>query len=134
MQSIEKRFISFSLFLSLALAAAGGFAAIPVANGPGVIWHGDFEGGDASLNGSCGMGDGYCRAETMRSGQIQIVQNPLAEGQLAARFEVRHDDVYTDSRGVTYSESRTLMDPSNAAWVSEGDERWYRWQVWLAAD
>jgi hypothetical protein len=110
-------------------------AAIGLYTNPGVIWRADFEPGLPSLNGNCNLGsDGFCRAEIVRTDQIQMVANPVAQGRTAARYEVKWPDVYTDASGSTYSDSRTLMDPSLSAWEDEGNDRWYRWQVYLPLD
>src|SRR6266850_893692 len=92
---------------------------------PDVIWRGDFEDGPSSLTGHCGPGENqWCSPNVIRPQQIQVVQDPVAQGRYAARFEVRYGDVYKD-----YSDARSLMSGPSTLWESEGNERWYRWQV-----
>jgi hypothetical protein len=117
----------FSLFAPVA-RADGPIGLYP--DSPDLVWRGDFEGGYASLQGNCDLGrDGYCISETIRPEQIQIVENPVAQGHLAARFEVRYGDVFS-----YYSDSRSLLDPSLSGYFGEGDDLWYRWQIFLPQD
>ena len=117
----------------IAIASVGissaSIAAIPIPT-TGIIWHGDFDGQGGVLSGNCGTTqDGYCQRLTVRDAQIQFSQNPLAEGQFSARFETGYGD---DFPGM--SDSRALLNPSLAAYSSEGMDQWYRWQVFLPAD
>jgi hypothetical protein len=103
---------------------------------PDVIWRGDFERGVASLRNNCYSAlDGWCVPEIVRPEQIQIVENPVAQGKYAARFEVKYGDVYTNPfTKVTYSGSRSLISGPDVTYEDEGSERWYRWQVLLPLD
>ena len=103
-------------------AADSAFAA----NDPDVVWQGNFDDGPSSLGGHCSVGDnGWCHAQTIRAGQIQLVNPPAFGGTgLAARMEVKYGDVYP-----TYSDERTLITPPLSMWESDGNERWYRWQA-----
>jgi polysaccharide lyase-like protein len=92
---------------------------------PDVIWKGDFEAGASSLTGHCASGDDqFCATQTIRSQQIQVVQDPVAQGRYAARFEVKFGDVYSN-----YSDSRSVITGPISLWENEGNERWYRWQA-----
>src|SRR5690348_3207163 len=55
------RCIWFTIFSLVSLFSFASFATIPVSNT--AIWHGDFDGVGAQLNGPCTNGDGYGRAE-----------------------------------------------------------------------
>jgi hypothetical protein len=114
--------------ISVGISAAAA-ATIPIPT-TGIIWHGDFDGQGGVLSGNCGTTqDGYCLDRTARPEQIQVVQSPLAEGQFSGRFETHYGDVYPG-----LSDSRALLEPSLAAYQSEGTEQWYRWQVFLPTD
>jgi Polysaccharide lyase len=109
-----------------ALLAGAARAAIPAyPDNPDVLWRGDFEEGVSSLTGNCDYGmNGWCREQTVRSQQIQIVDDPVFEGHHAVRFEVKYGDVFPGM-----SDERSLMSPPITLWEDEGNERWYRWQV-----
>src|SRR5438105_14055960 len=84
-------------------------ALIPITTGPDIVWHGDFDGAGAVLSGNCNFGmDGYCSEEVNRTAQVQILTSPLAEGQHAAYFEVKHGDFYPPPPN-NYSENRALL-------------------------
>ncbi|MFL5364522.1 MAG: polysaccharide lyase [Myxococcales bacterium] len=92
---------------------------------PDVLWRGNFEDGATSLSGHCAQGqDGFCREQSVRSEQIQVVQDPVNEGRYAARFEVKYGDVMSG-----YSDERALLSPPETLWEDEGSDRWYRWQM-----
>jgi Polysaccharide lyase len=118
--------------LSLIVAAAAALigstahAAQPAyTENPDVLWKGNFEDGATSLSGHCAQGqDGFCREQSVRSEQIQVVQDPVNEGRYAARFEVKYGDIMSG-----YSDERALLTPPETLWEDEGSERWYRWQV-----
>jgi hypothetical protein len=134
------RRIAYLLCLGLTvLFGAAAYAGGPIGlypSAPDLVWRGDFEGSSGSLRGNCVLGaDGYCISETIRPEQIQIVENPVAQGRFAARFEVKYGDVFTNPyNGVTYSDSRSLLDPSPSGYFGEGEDLWYRWQVLLPSD
>ena len=110
-----------TLLASFALAAAFGARAQTA----DVIWTADFEAGAASLTGNCLAGqNGWCNDQIIRPQQLQIVQDPVAQGHNAVRVEVKYGDVYGG-----YSWSRSLMTGPGSLWEDEGSERWYRWQV-----
>lgn len=113
-------------FLVLAAAIAPAFAAAAQQSPDSdIIWRGDFEAGASSLQGNCSAGqDGWCNQQTVRKEQIQIVDDPVAQGHHAARFEVKYGDVYSN-----YSDSRSVMSGPINLWEDEGNERWYRWQA-----
>jgi hypothetical protein len=118
--------LSFALAAAAALVATAATAAQPAyPDNPDVIWKGNFEEGASSLSGSCSAGqNGFCGIQTVRAGQIQVVDNPVFEGRHAARFEVKYGDQYNG-----YSDSRSLITPPVSMWEDEGNERWYRYQV-----
>jgi hypothetical protein len=111
------------LILALSLLAP----ALPAAaqTDPDVIWKGDFDDGPSSLAGHCNAGDNqWCNTQTMRAQQIQVVEDPVAQGRYAARFEVKFGDVFS-----YYSDSRSLITGPASLWENEGNDRWYRWQA-----
>src|SRR4051812_49432440 len=91
---------------AMLLASSGSFAAMPVPSGPDVIWRGGFDGTAGMVRAGCDLEDGYDRALIVRQQQFQITSNPVAEGQSAARFEVKFGDVYPNM-----SDSRALLEP-----------------------
>jgi len=113
-----------NLILAIAAVLVPAFCAAAQTD-PDVIWRGGFENGTASLTGNCSAGqDEWCATQTIRPQQIQIVPDPVAQGNTAARFEVKFGDAYS-----YYSDSRTLMTGPETLWENEGDEKWYRWQA-----
>jgi len=123
---VQKLSLARALAAAAALVASSASAAQPAyADNPDIIWKGNFEEGAGSLSGHCTAGqNGFCNAQTVRSQQIQIVDDPVFEGHHAARFEVKYGDQYNG-----YSDSRSLLTPPDSLWEDEGSERWYRWQV-----
>lgn len=113
-------------FLFLAAAAAvPAFSAMAQAADPNVIWKGDFEAGPSSLTGHCNAGDDqWCTTQTIRAQQLQVMPDPVAQGQAALRVEVKYGDIFNG-----YSDSRSLLSGPPALWEDEGNERWYRWQA-----
>src|SRR5690349_17579938 len=99
---------------------------------PGAAWRGDFENaplgtGYTANNCAGGAVEGWAGFQIVRPEQLQIVNNPVAEGSKAALLQVQYGDKYS-----TYSDSRTLMDPCEPQnFVYDGDRRSYRWQVFL---
>lgn len=92
---------------------------------PNVIWTGGFESGISSLTGHCSSGQNeWCATQTIRSQQVQVLSDPVAQGSTAARFEVKYGDVFNG-----YSDSRTLITGPSTLWEDEGSDRWYRWQA-----
>ncbi len=119
--SMEK---SRRLILVLAFLVPG-LPVVAQQTDPDVIWKGDFEAGASSLTGHCSAGDDqWCAVEAVRSQQIQVVEDPVAQGRYAVRFEVKYGDVVS-----YYSDSRSLMTGPTTLWENEGNERWYRWQA-----
>jgi hypothetical protein len=120
--------MKLSQLAAAAVVFLAGSATEPAfgANDPDVIWKGDFDDGTSSIGGHCNYGDnGWCGVQTIRSGQIQLVNSPAFDGHgLAARLEVKFGDVYS-----TYSDERTIITPPVSMWEDEGNERWYRWQA-----
>jgi hypothetical protein len=120
--------MKLSQLAAAAVVFLAGSAAEPAfaATDPDVIWQGNFDDGMSSIGGHCNYGEnGWCGVQTIRAGQIQVVNPPAFEGHgLAARMEVKYGDVYS-----TYSDERTLISPSLSMWEDEGNDRWYRWQV-----
>ncbi|MFL5376694.1 MAG: polysaccharide lyase [Myxococcales bacterium] len=118
--------LALTFAAAAALVASASQAAIPAyPDNPDVLWRGDFEEGFGSLTGHCTYGDnGWCNEQSVRSQQIQIVDNPVFEGHNAVRFEVKYGDQYKG-----YSDERSLLSPPDTLWEDEGNERWYRWQV-----
>ena len=113
------------LFIAAAAAAATAVPAKAQSADPDVIWRGDFEAGASSLTGHCTAGeDQWCRTQTIRAQQLQVVPDPVAQGGYALRVEVKYGDVYNG-----YSESRSLLTGPTTLWEDEGNERWYRWQA-----
>jgi hypothetical protein len=120
--------MKLSQLAAAAVVFLAGSATEPAfaANDRDVIWQGNFDDGVSSIGGHCSAGDnGWCGVQTIRAGQIQLVDSPAfgAHG-VAARLEVKYGDVYS-----TYSDSRTILTPPVSMWEDEGNERWYRWQV-----
>jgi len=121
-------------FAAVAVALTAGTAARAAqpayTQNPDVLWKGNFEDGATSLSGHCSNGqDGFCREQSVRSEQIQVVQDPVNEGRYAARFEVKYGDVMNG-----YSDERALLSPPSTLWEDEGNERWYRWQIMWPQD
>jgi Polysaccharide lyase len=111
------------LFIAAA-AAASAFSAVAQTD-PDVVWKGDFEGGASSFTGHCSAGDDqWCKTQMIRPQQIQAFPDPVAQGQTAARIEVKYGDVFNG-----YSDSRSLLTGPPQLWEDEGSERWYRWQT-----
>jgi hypothetical protein len=125
------------LFLSNMANAAG---PIGLYTDPNIKWHGDFEApggglapGDNWTDAYCGPGvrDKWCKVQFVRPEQFQVVSDPVAQGNSALRVEVKYGDVMPQ-----YSDQRSLLNASGVdqGWVTEGDEFWYRWQVYLPND
>jgi hypothetical protein len=92
---------------------------------PNLIWTGSFESGISSLTGHCSAGQNeWCATQTIRSQQVQVLADPVAQGNSSARFEVKYGDVFNG-----YSDARTLITGPSTLWEDEGSERWYRWQA-----
>ena len=114
--------------LFLAAMAAAAVPAVPAmaqAADPDVIWKGDFEAGASSLTGHCNAGDDqWCKTQSIRPQQFQVLPDPVAQGQSALRVEVKYGDIFNG-----YSDSRSLLTGPPTLWEDEGNERWYRWQT-----
>jgi hypothetical protein len=138
--SMQSKYLAVSTLSSLMLASAawatippppnaiyrGGFDIFPLGNvpaGPTVV---------PSTADHCPNGvDGWRRFLTIRSGQMEVVSSPVAEGDRALKAQVQYGDVYPGM-----SESRTLMDPCTpqSVFYAGDPDKWYRWQVQLPAD
>jgi hypothetical protein len=119
MENSTRKLILVLTFLFLGLPVAAQQAD------PDVIWKGDFESGPSSLTGHCSAGDDqWCALQATRPQQVQVVEDPVAQGRYAVRFEVKYGDFFS-----YYSDSRSLITGPPALWENEGNERWYRWQA-----
>lgn len=76
----------------------------------GAEWQGNFETGDLSQ---------WDFAQRVASDRITIAQDPVREGNFAARFEVRPGDNIGDTA--------PRAELGNRLYEQEGDERYYRW-------
>ena len=117
---------------SILVIAAALLPLLPAAaqTDPDVLWTGSFESGAASFTGHCNAGDNeWCATQTIRAEQLQMVADPVAQGKMAARFEVKFGDAYNG-----YSDARTLITGPTTLWEDEGSERWYRWQALWPTD
>jgi MYXO-CTERM domain-containing protein len=122
---LKKLSLMFAAAAALLGSTAARAAQPAYTANPDVLWMGNFEDGATSLSGHCSEGqNGFCREQSVRAEQIQVVQDPVNEGRYAARFEVKYGDVMSG-----YSDERALLTPPSTLWEDEGSERWYRWQV-----
>ncbi len=116
-----------ALVISLLAAGCGltGDDAPQRVNGPGaardeerhlvagtLLMRADFETGDLR------QWDGFQRQETDR---IQVVRDPVDQGEFAGRFEVRDGD-----NPIGFGDRAEVQLSTNE---SEGDERWYAWST-----
>lgn len=86
------------------------------------VWRGDFESGDFN-NWSLGEGSGIQRVSEDR---IRLVDSPVAQGEQAARFEVRSGDLWRGS-----SARAELANNTGGTAVGEDEVRWYDWHTRL---
>jgi hypothetical protein len=105
--------------IAAALVALGAGLSLALSSGDDgeVLWRGDFETGDLSQ---------WEDAQEVDEDKIMVVDDPVRQGDHAARFEVEPDDNIgdTDPRAELVG---TLVE-------DEGEERYYRWFTYFPDD
>lgn len=79
-----------------------------------IFWHGDYETGDLSQ---------WEMIQRVAADRITVTQDPVRQGNYAARFEVRP----TDNIGNTSPRAEVAADLGER----EGEERYYRWYTYF---
>ena len=85
----------------------------------GFVWRGDYETGDLSQWSGA--------VQRVADERIAIVEDPVQQGQFAARFEVRPGEDPLGNFG-------DRAEVQSGELVHEGDERWYEWSTFFPED
>ena len=83
-----------------------------------VVWRGDYESGDLSQ---------WSRAQSVAADRLQIVGEPVAQGNFAMRASVNQGDNPIGASGNRNELAYMSLEPS-------GSERYYRWQTLFPGD
>jgi hypothetical protein len=86
-------------------------------------WRGDAETGDKSQ---------WCRQTAQTDSRIQVVTNPISQGNYAYRMELRYGDNPSGCRSTLASGPTSKLGTCHL--IKSGDEAFYGWSVFLPSD